>query len=237
MAVKPNAVDIPQMMEEMAVTSVVGMTAFAGGLLFGAVVQRTHFCTMGAIADLVLFQDWRRMRAWLLAMGIAILGSQILDFLGYVELSGSLYRASDVLWLGALLGGGLFGFGMTLTGGCSSRNVVRFGAGNLKSLVVLLVMGVVGYMTMNGLLALPRLQLEAIGGIASTDQGLVSGLGLSSSPSSCWSSASRTKNSENLRETWWLVWFWAFSSLSAGWLPECWALMISSQCRSLPSPS
>ncbi len=181
MAVKPNAVDIPQMMEEMAVTSVVGMAAFAGGLLFGAVVQRTHFCTMGAIADLVLFQDWRRMRAWLLAMGIAILGSQILDFFGHVELSGSLYRASDVLWLGALLGGGLFGFGMTLTGGCGSRNVVRFGAGNLKSLVVLLVMGVVGYMTMNGLLALPRLQLEAIGGIASTDQGLVSGLGLGGS--------------------------------------------------------
>ena len=72
----------------------------------------------------------------------------------------------------------MFGFGMTLTGGCSSRNVVRLGAGNLKSLVVLLVMGIVGYMTMNGLLALPRLQLEAIGGITSTDQGLPAWLSL-----------------------------------------------------------
>lgn len=165
-------------MDGMAVSSMVSLAAFAGGLLFGAVVQRTHFCTMGAIADLVLFQDWRRMRAWLLAMAVAILGSQALEASGIVDLSGSFYRASDILWLGALLGGLLFGFGMTLTGGCSSRNVVRFGAGNLKSLIVLLVMAVVGYMTMNGLLALPRLVLERIGGIASSDQGVAPWLGL-----------------------------------------------------------
>jgi len=165
-------------MDELATTSLVGLAAFAGGLLFGAVVQRTHFCTMGAIADLVLFQDWRRMRAWLLAIAVAILGSQALEVLAVVDLSGTFYRASDILWLGALLGGLLFGFGMTLTGGCSSRNIVRLGAGNLKSLIVLLVMGVVGYMTMNGLFALPRLQLEMIGGVASTDQGLSSWFGL-----------------------------------------------------------
>ncbi len=164
-------------MDEFAAASMVGLAAFAGGLLFGAVVQRTHFCTMGAIADLVLFQDWRRMRAWLLAIAVAILGSQALEALAIVELSGTFYRASDILWLGAILGGFLFGFGMTLTGGCSSRNVVRFGAGNLKSLIVLLVMGVVGYMTMNGLLALPRIQLEVIGGVESSDQGLSSWLG------------------------------------------------------------
>lgn len=165
-------------MENMAVTSIVGMAAFVGGLLFGAVVQRTHFCTMGAIADLVLFQDWRRMRAWLLAMAVAILGSQLLVITGLVDLSRSFYRTSDILWLGAVLGGVLFGFGMTLTGGCSSRNLARLGAGNLKSLIVLLVMGIVGYMTMNGLLALPRLQLEMIGSVASTDQALSAWLGL-----------------------------------------------------------
>ncbi len=165
-------------MAALAVSSLVGLFAFMGGLLFGAVVQRTHFCTMGAIADLVLFQDWRRMRAWLLAIAVALLGSQALEAGGIVDLGQSLYRSSDLLWLGALLGGLLFGFGMTLTGGCSSRNIVRFGAGNLKSLIVLLVMGVVGYMTMNGLLALPRLQLEMIGGIAAEDQSLPGGLGL-----------------------------------------------------------
>ena len=165
-------------MDELAASSLVGFAAFTGGLLFGAVVQRTHFCTMGAIADLVLFSDWRRMRAWLLAMAVAILGSQLLEASGIVDLGGTFYRASDLLWLGALLGGLLFGFGMTLTGGCGSRNVVRLGAGNLKSLIVLLVMGVVGYMTMNGLFALPRVQLEAIGGIESADQGMAAWLGV-----------------------------------------------------------
>ena len=75
-------------MEEFAVSSQIGLAAFAGGLLFGAVVHRTHFCTMGAIADLVLFQDWRRMRAWLLAIAVAILGTQALGASGLSILAG-----------------------------------------------------------------------------------------------------------------------------------------------------
>ncbi|MGI9420227.1 MAG: YeeE/YedE family protein [Geminicoccaceae bacterium] len=167
-------------MDDFSVNTLVGLAAFASGLVFGAVVQRTHFCTMGAIADLVLFGDGRRMRAWLLAIAVGVLGSQLLDSTGIVDLSGSLYRASDILWAGALLGGLMFGFGMTQTGGCTSRNVVRLGAGNLKSLVVLLVMGVTAYMTMNGFLALARAPLEVIGGIASEDQGAAPLLGLGS---------------------------------------------------------
>ena len=165
-------------MDELSTSSQVAVAGFFLGLVFGAVVQRTHFCTMGAIADLVLFGDGRRMRAWLLAIAVAIFGSQALVSTGVVDLGGSFYRASDILWLGALLGGLMFGFGMTQTGGCTSRNLVRLGAGNLKSLVVLLVMGVTAYMTMNGLLAIPRLRMEVIGGITATDQGIGSMLGL-----------------------------------------------------------
>ncbi|MEZ5931891.1 MAG: YeeE/YedE family protein [Alphaproteobacteria bacterium] len=165
-------------MDEISARSAVALAAFIAGLVFGAVVQRTHFCTMGAIADLVLFGDGRRLRAWLLAIAVALLGSQVLAATGVVDLGRSVYRTSDILWLGALLGGLMFGFGMTLTGGCTSRNVVRLGAGNLKSLVVLLVMAVTAYMTMNGFFALARVRLESIGGIASVDQGLAPLLGL-----------------------------------------------------------
>ena len=133
---------------------------------------------MGAIADLVLFGDGRRMRAWLLAMAVALIGSQVLEALGLVDLSDSFYRASDVLWLGAVIGGLMFGFGMTQTGGCTSRNLVRLGAGNLKSLVVLLVMGITAYMTMNGFFVLVRAPMEAIGGVASADQGIGPMIGL-----------------------------------------------------------
>lgn len=165
-------------MEDLSARGIVALVAFVAGLAFGAVVQRTHFCTMGAIADLVLFGDGRRMRAWLLAIAVGLVGSQILEATGLVDLSTSLYRTSDILWAGALLGGLMFGFGMTLTGGCTSRNIVRLGAGNLKSLVVLLVMAVTAYMTMNGLLAFARIHLATVGSIASTDQGLAPSFGL-----------------------------------------------------------
>jgi hypothetical protein len=53
----------------------------------------------------------------------------------------------------------LFGFGMTLTGGCGQRNLVRFGAGNLKSFVVIVVLGIVAHMTLGGLLAPLRIRV------------------------------------------------------------------------------
>ncbi len=167
-------------MEDLSTRTAVASAAFVAGLVFGAVVQRTHFCTMGAIADLTLFGDGRRMRAWLLAIAVALLGSQALASMGIVDLSGTFYRASDILWLGALFGGLMFGFGMTLTGGCTSRNLVRLGAGNLKSLIVLLVMAVTAYMTMNGLFALARVRFENVSAVASEDQGIASMLGLGS---------------------------------------------------------
>ncbi len=168
-------------MEDLTAKTTVALAAFLAGMVFGAVVQRTHFCTMGAIADLTLFGDSRRLRAWLLAIAIGLLGSQALHGLGLINLSATAYRASDILWLGALLGGLMFGFGMTLTGGCTSRNLVRLGAGNLKSMVVLLVLGVTAYMTMNGLFALARIRLDDFGSIHSVDQGIGATFGLADS--------------------------------------------------------
>ena len=58
--------------------------AFALALVFGAIAQRTHFCTMGAVADIVNMGDWTRMRMWLLAMGVAMIGFNTLVWLGWV---------------------------------------------------------------------------------------------------------------------------------------------------------
>ncbi len=144
-------------MADFSAATVVGIAGFLAGGVFGATVQRTHFCAMGAIADVALFGDWRRMRAWLLIIAVAILGSQSLQAAGLIDLGRSSYLGSELPWLGVIGGGLMFGFGMTLTGGCSSRNLVRLGAGNLKSLVVLLIMGLFATMTMSGVLGfLPR---------------------------------------------------------------------------------
>jgi uncharacterized membrane protein YedE/YeeE len=147
-------------MDELSVTTIVGLGGFGVGLVFGAVVQRTNFCTMGGISDLVLMGDGRRFRAWLLAIAVAIIGSQTLHFAGLIDLNKSIYLTSNLGWLGAIIGGAMFGFGMTQTGGCASRTLVRLGSGNLKSLVVMLVLGIFAYMTLRGLLAPPRLQIE-----------------------------------------------------------------------------
>lgn len=151
----------------MSVTLVLVLSGLAIGALFGAVVQRTNFCSMGAISDAVALGDTKRLRAWLLAIAVAIVGTNALHVTGLVAIDKSFYLAPRVAWVAMLLGGLLFGFGMVLAGGCASRTVVRVGAGSLKSFIVFVVMGVVGYMTARGLLYYVRTTVE----IAGTDLG------------------------------------------------------------------
>jgi uncharacterized protein len=130
--------------------------AFALALAFGAIVQRTNFCTMGGVADIVNFGDWTRMRQWLLAIAVAIAGTTLLDASGLIDVRWSFYTSARFTPLAYVTGGLMFGFGMVLAGGCGSKSLARAGAGNLKSVVVLLVLGVVAYMTLRGGLALFR---------------------------------------------------------------------------------
>ena len=130
------------------------------GLVFGAVVQRSSFCTMGAISDTVLLGDKSRLRSWMLAIAVAMLGSQLLHLSGLIDLKASIYTGTSLNWLGTILGGLLFGFGMVQAGGCGNRTLVRFGAGNLKSLLVMLMIAIAGYATLRGLLGPLRLWLE-----------------------------------------------------------------------------
>ncbi len=131
------------------------------GVVFGAVVERTRFCAMGALSDVVAFDDGRRLRSWLLASAVAIIGAQLLQSGGVVELGLSMYLAPSLNWLGNMLGGVLFGIGMVFAGGCASRNLVRLGGGDLRAAVVLVVMGMFAYMTLGGILAPLRVTLES----------------------------------------------------------------------------
>jgi uncharacterized protein len=125
--------------------------SFALSFLFGALAQRTHFCTMGAVSDIVAMGSWTRMRQWALAIAVAMLGFAALSFAGAIDASKTLYAAPRILWLSAILGGVMFGFGMVLASGCGSKTLVRVGTGNLKSLVVFVVMGVAAFATLKGI--------------------------------------------------------------------------------------
>lgn len=145
----------------------VAMLGFLVGIVFGAVVNKTNFCTMGAISDWINIGSKDRLRAWFLAIGIAILASQVMQAQGLIDLSEVMYLTPNFGWLGHIVGGLLFGIGMTLASGCGQRTLVRVGGGNLKSLVVLILLGLTAYMTMRGLLALVR-----VNGIEVTNIGL-----------------------------------------------------------------
>ncbi len=133
---------------------------FVIGAVFGFVVQRTNFCAMGSISDIVSFGDYRRFRAWLLAGAVAIVGTQLLSHFEIVDLTNSRYLGSSINWLGNILGGLVFGFGMVLAGVCSSRNLVRLGGGDIRAGVVLLVVGLFAYMTVGGIIGPGRALLE-----------------------------------------------------------------------------
>ncbi len=131
-------------------TLVVG-AGFAGAVALGWIVARANFCTMGALSDIVNMGHWGRMRMWLLAIAVAIVGSTLLAYSGQVDLAKAVVRRPTLPWLSLGVGGLAFGIGMTLAGGCANRNLVRTGAGSVRSLVVLVFLAIASYMTLKGL--------------------------------------------------------------------------------------
>ncbi|MGI9154129.1 MAG: YeeE/YedE thiosulfate transporter family protein, partial [Rubrivivax sp.] len=130
--------------------------AFFLAAVFGAIAQRTHFCTMGAVADIVNIGDWSRMRMWALAIGVAMLGFNGMVYLGWVDAGKSIYAGNRLIWLSNLLGGALFGVGMVLASGCGSKTLVRIGGGSLKAVVVFAVLAIAAYATMRGIVGVAR---------------------------------------------------------------------------------
>lgn len=126
-------------------------STFAIALVMGAAVNKTNFCTMGAVSDAVNMGDWGRMRAWLFAIAVALLGVTVLEASGMLTLSQTFppYRGGSLAWVENLLGGLIFGVGMTLASGCGNKCLIRIGGGNIKSAMVLLVIGVIAYFMTN----------------------------------------------------------------------------------------
>ena len=132
------------------------LASFVLSFIFGAIAQRTHFCTMGAVSDIVNMGDWQRMRQWACAAGVAMLGFGLLVYLGKIDPTKTLYAGARIAWASAIVGGLMFGFGMVLASGCGSKTLVRIGGGSLKSIVVFVVMGIAAFATLKGIAAVVR---------------------------------------------------------------------------------
>jgi len=127
------------------------LSGFSLAIILGMVVHKTNFCTMGSISDWVNMGDKGRMYAWLLAIAVAMFGVLLLEELGIISLGMTMppYRTANFAWIRYLLGGLIFGVGMTLAGGCVNKTLIRIGGGNIKSIMVFMVIAVIAYYMTN----------------------------------------------------------------------------------------
>lgn len=144
-------------MIEVSPTILATLGGFAGGTVLGFAARWGRFCTFAAIEDSILGADSARLRMWGLAIATAIAGVYTLDLLGVVNVAESIYLASPASIFSTIVGGLLFGLGMSLVGTCGFGILSRIGGGDLKSTVSFLVMGISAYATINGIMAYPRI--------------------------------------------------------------------------------
>lgn len=144
---------------EPALVALVGMF---GGILLGLAARMGRFCTLGAIEDVYYGDSTLRLRMWGVAVGIAIIGTFGLSAFNLLNLQDTLYLSREWNPLASILGGLLFGYGMALAGNCGYGALARLGGGDLRSFVIVLVMGLSSYITLGG--ALSSWRLWAFGG-------------------------------------------------------------------------
>jgi hypothetical protein len=144
------------MIEVTQLKLIILVSTFLLACILGFAMQRTQFCSMGAISDVFVMGSWNRARQWCVALAIAVVGTSLLYVAGWIDIHQTIYTNSKLLWLSHIIGGVLFGMGMSIASGCGAKNLVRCGAGSLKSLVVLLVMGLFAQMTLRGIFGVLR---------------------------------------------------------------------------------
>ncbi|MGJ8622134.1 MAG: YeeE/YedE family protein [Yoonia sp.] len=154
--------------------AVVGLT---GGVLLGLAARLGRFCTLGAIEDYLYGGNDLRMRMWGFAIGLAVVGSFSLMAFGLFDPAESFYLSQRWMPLASIIGGGLFGYGMAMAGNCGYGALARLGGGDLRSFVIVLVMGISAYATLSGPLAWLRVAVFPVENNMQTSAGVAHALG------------------------------------------------------------
>lgn len=160
------------MLDTLGEANAVALVGLFGGILLGLAARIGRFCTLGAIEDVIYSSDNRRMRMWGIAIGIAIIGTHFAVHYGAMDYEQSAYL--DRVWNPAatVIGGLMFGYGMALSGNCGYGALARLGGGDLRSFVIVIVMGLSAYFVMSGPLAQLRVVLFSVEDNASAPQGI-----------------------------------------------------------------
>ncbi|MDH5648022.1 MAG: YeeE/YedE family protein [Gammaproteobacteria bacterium] len=153
----------------------------AVGAMFAMVLHRFRFCLVAGVSNFMLIRDSRQILAFASAWLVAIAGTQLLEITGIVAVADSAYRDPTMDWLGASIGGFVFGLGAALAGGCAARTLVRAMEGSAHSLIALISFALVSAVTQFGFLEPFRVKLTQETSIALlADAGIASLLSLPS---------------------------------------------------------
>ncbi|MCV2881467.1 YeeE/YedE family protein [Actibacterium sp. XHP0104] len=140
-------------MDMLPIGAIAALIGLATGSVLGLAARLGDFCTLGAIESAVYGEDQTRLRLWGIVLGTAIFTTFLFSGAGLIDLSQTIYHS--IAWnpLASIIGGLVFGYGMALAGNCGYGALVRFGGGDLRALVVVVVMGIFGFVALAGPLA------------------------------------------------------------------------------------
>lgn len=171
------------MLDLLGEANTVALIGLIGGVLLGLAARVGRFCTLGAIEDVLYSSDDRRMRMWGVAIGVAIIGTQLAIANGGMDGGEAAYLTRVWNPLATIIGGLMFGYGMALSGNCGYGALARLGGGDFRAFVIVIVLGLSAYLVMSGPLAHARVWLFPVQEGATNPQGFTdffeSSLGLS----------------------------------------------------------
>lgn len=137
------------------------LIGLAGGTVLGLAARLGNFCTVSALEMAAYGKDMRKLRLWGIVLGVAVLATQVGAMTGYVNLAGTFYHG--IAWnpIASIAGGLMFGYGMAMAGNCGFSALARLGGGDIRALVIVVVIGIAGFITLSGPLAPLRALLFA----------------------------------------------------------------------------
>ena len=139
-------------MFDLEIYEIVNILGLVIGLIFGAIAQKNQFCFSGSIKDYILTKSTKRGASVVMAMIVAIISTTLMANYFEIDLTQSSYYKSNINYFAIILGGALFGAGMMIADGCSSRSLVKYGQGDTNALITLIFIAIFAYATTKGIL-------------------------------------------------------------------------------------
>ncbi len=120
------------------------------GLIMGLILQRSRFCIVRAFREPFMTGEAEAPVGVILSLLITLFGFTVIKYMGVGTSTPGAARALAMtwvyphFWMRALIGGFIFGLGMTIAGGCAVGAMWRTGEGQVK-----LWFAVLGFMLMS----------------------------------------------------------------------------------------